>query len=137
MNAKVRDLTPPVPDFWRALADGMDTQKADAFIDILFDHAGKYGSVTLTLSGGLILKSPLVISLPADIPRAKTKMRMICARLAVRCAEWSNRPVSPYGGSIEIVFPPTKVRFRVQFENTTASQQISIEVQSENGAKTT
>jgi hypothetical protein len=136
MNVTFRVITLPDPDFWTALADGMDAQKADSIVDMLFDHADKNGRVTLSLEGDSCLQSqwPGVILQRADIPRAKTKLRMICARLSVRCAEWSKRPVSPYGDSIEVVFPPTEALFKVRFENTTAAQAIAIEIVSENGA---
>jgi hypothetical protein len=135
MNETVTVITPPVPDFWTALADGLDTQKADAFLDMLFDHAGKHGSVALTLEAGSCLQSqwPGVIMQRVDIARAKTTLRMICARLAVRCAKWSKRPIAPYGDVVEFVFPPTHQQFKVRFENTTSVQEIVIELQSGNG----
>jgi hypothetical protein len=140
MNETVRVvITGPIPELsWEGLADGFDTRKADAFLDRIFDQAAKFGRITITINGDSVLRldSPGYTSMQADMSRVKTKVRMLCARLAVRCREWSNRPIAPYGDTVEIVFPPTKQRFKVRFENTTAVQEIAIELQSENGAKT-
>jgi hypothetical protein len=126
-------------DILKRIAEGLDTKKVDDFLDQLFTLAGRFGSITCNLhaAGVLRLESRGAVLQEAEIARAKTKLRMLCARLAVRCGEWSARPISPYGGVVEFVFPPTKQQFKVRFENTTAVQEIFIETQSGNGAPNT
>jgi hypothetical protein len=125
-------------DILKSIAGGLDTQKIDDFLDQLFELAGRFGSITCNLHGEgvLRLQSRGSVLQEAEIPRAKSKLRMLCARLAVRCGEWSNRPVAPYGDMAELVFPPTKQVCKVRFENTTAVQEIAIEIQSGNGTAT-
>jgi hypothetical protein len=118
------------------LADGLDTQKADDFLDQLFGLAGRLGSINCSLRGDatLRLESCGAVLQDAEIPRAKTKIRMVCARLAVRCGEWSKQSVAPYGDVVEIAYTPTNQRFKIRFENTTSAQEIAIEIESGNGA---
>ena len=63
----------------------------------------------------------------AKLPRARTKLRMLCARLAVRCSDWANRDVSPYGDAVEFEFPPIRQLRKVSFKNTGDSQEFVIE----------
>src|SRR5207237_1265558 len=63
----------------------------------------------------------------AEVSRAKTKLRMACARLAVRCSEWAGRQVSPYGDTVEVEHPGTKRLCKVRFENTIGLQVFQIE----------
>lgn len=126
-------VTPSVPnsfeaDARRCLAGGFDTQKADDFLDRLFDLAATFGRVQCTLAGERILRieSRDAQLQELEIPQAKTKLRMLCARLAVRCGEWAHRKLAPYGDVVEFVYPPTRQSFTVRFENTTAAQAFAI-----------
>jgi hypothetical protein len=113
----------------RCLAGGVDAQKLDDFLDRLLCLAGELGSVTCILPdeqtirvqsrGGLLNE--------AALPLAKAKLRMLCARLAVRLGDWSNQKVSPYGEVLEVEVPHTKQRLRVSFKNTPDSQTLTID----------
>ena len=126
-------VIPSVPnsfeaDARRCLAGGFDTQKADDFLDRLFELAATFGSVHCTLANERIMRiqSRNTELHELEIPRAKTKLRMLCARLAVRCGEWADRKLAPYGDVVEFAYPPTKKSFTVRFENTTATQAFAI-----------
>ena len=123
----------------RCLAHGIDTQKADAFLDQLFELATALGSVSCALTNESVLRvrSPETTLLEAEIPLAKAKLRMLCARLAVRCGEWASRKISPYGDLIEIQLPSAERSFQVRFENSTDAQTITIGSISPNGAAST
>ena len=111
------------------LADGIDTQKLDAFLDQAFELVGAVGTVVCTLMNDRVLRlqSRETILQELEMPLAKTKLRMLCARLAVRCSEWSHREVSPYGDVVDVEFPLTNQRCKVSFENTPASQKFVLE----------
>jgi hypothetical protein len=74
-------------------------------------------------SRGMLLKD-------VDIPLAKNKLRMLCARLAVRCGELVHRKIAPYGDILEVKLS-AKQCYKVRFTNTTAEQQITIEASAE------
>ncbi|MCI0640815.1 MAG: hypothetical protein L0Y72_18270 [Gemmataceae bacterium] len=68
-----------------------------------------------------------------NLKRAKTKLRMLCARLAARCSDWSGKSVSPYGDSIDIEVPSINphttneaTRCHVDFKNTADAQWIAV-----------
>lgn len=115
-------------DALRGLSDGLDAKKIDDFLDRLFELATMSGSVTCNLSADHVLRlqSPNQGDREFDLPRGKSKLRMVCARLAVRCSDWAHRKVAPYGDMIEIVFPGNGQLYRVRFENTTAAQELAI-----------
>src|SRR5437879_6094759 len=103
----------------QCLVNGLNTQGIDDFLDRLFSLAGKLGNVTCSLLGDRIirLQSHDVVLQAVEAPRAKSKLRMVCARLAVRCGEWCNRKVSPYGDTVEFELPRSKQFCKVEFEN--------------------
>jgi hypothetical protein len=123
----------------RCLAGGINTQKADAFLDLLLELAAASGSVTCTLANERVLRLEVrdTALLEVEIPLAKTKVRMLCARLAVRCGEWGGRKISPYGDLVEIQVPSTERFFKVCFENSTHAQAITVESIPANGAAST
>lgn len=113
----------------RCLSEGLDTPRMDDFLDQMFDLASQRGHAAISLLAGdlLRLESKNLILLDLEVPRAKTKLRMLCARLAVRCAAWANREFSPYGDTLEFEHPIIKRTCKVSFENTTGTQKFSIE----------
>jgi hypothetical protein len=115
--------------FSRCIAGGIDPPRLDAFLDDLFDLAGVLGTITCEFSGAsaIRLRSGDVPLYEANLLRAKTRVRMLCARLAIRCSEWSSREVSHYGDIVEVEVPRIKQRYDVRFENTTKSQEFTIE----------
>jgi hypothetical protein len=111
------------------LAQGVDAETLDGFIESLFTLAVKLNKLTCGLvdDSSLRLESGNVILHEMTLPRAKTKLRMLCARLAVRCTVWSNRQVSPYGDIVDFELPGHRQTFRVSFENTPEAQKLAIE----------
>lgn len=120
----------------RCLAGGIDTQKADAFLDLLLELAAASGSVTCTLANERVLRLQVrdTSLQELEIPLAKTKLRMLCARLAMRCGEWGRRKISPYGDTVEIQLPSAEQFLKVCFENSTDAQAITVESMPANGA---
>lgn len=120
----------------RYLAEGFDTPTMDAFIDQLFGLARDLGHVSFSMTGNRALafcSTNLLLAL-LEVPRPNTKIRMLCARLAVRYGEVSGKELFPYGDTFECEHPGMKQRFHVRFENTPGVQEIAIEVQASNGA---
>ena len=123
----------------RCLAGGLDTPKMDEFLDQLFQLARELGKTWFYMASGnrvLALNATFVpngeeyprqVLALLEVPRPKTKIRMLCARLAVRCTEWAGREVFAYGDTLEFVHPTIKKTCKVQFANTTAIQELSIE----------
>lgn len=111
------------------LMAGMDPVSTDNFIDDLLTLAANLNHVRC----GFVDDSSLRLDLgdgifcEAAIPRAKTKLRMVCARLASRCANWSNRLVSPYGDIVDFNAPGHQQGFKVSFENTSDAQWFLVE----------
>ncbi len=61
-----------------------------------------------------------------DVDRARSVLRMMCARLAVRCSEWASKEVSPHGGHVEFLTPRSNLPCIVEFKNSPESQTIEI-----------
>ncbi len=100
----------------RCLAGGLDTEKMDEFLDHIFSLAARLGGVECTLvnESTLRIQSGDALVHERTLPRATTKLRTICARLAVRCGAWSNREMSPYGDVVELrdATRPHTIRFK-------------------------
>ncbi len=141
MNAVTEGLNKTLVDqAMRCLAEGLDTPRMDEFLDQLFGLSRELGQVSFYLTGGsrvLALYSKNLLLALLEVPRPKTKIRMLCARLAVRCGEWSGQQVFPYGDTLEFTHPSEMQICKVSFENTTAAQQITIEAKSANGSPET
>jgi [acyl-carrier-protein] S-malonyltransferase len=116
-----------------SLAAGLDTRKMDDFLEHLLELVGESGSVSVTLADESILRIEADGGVVHDtsVPRAKTKLRTLCARLAVRCSEWSRREVSPYGEVAQLGLPGGKKTWTVRFHNTNDAVMIKIEGSSE------
>jgi hypothetical protein len=112
-----------------ALAAGVDVNKMDAFLDDVFETAARCRNVACCLGKqeSLRLESDGAVLQEEMFLRAKTMLRMLCARLAVRCGEWAGRDVSPYGDVVEFEHASSKRRCRVSFQNTSASQRFEVE----------
>src|SRR5262249_54353268 len=107
--------------FRHALAGGLETQTTDEILDALFRLAASSGTIDFGLGdkGVTLVAAQRSVLSDESIPRAKTKLRVICARLAVRCGEWAKREVSIYGDIIEVAPPTVQAPLKVRFENTT------------------
>ena len=131
MSAVTANLTKSLEsEVLRCLGGGVDTQRLDDFLDRMFELADQLGGIACTLADDrtLRIQSRNTVLQEVKVPLAKTKLRMLCARLAVRCGEWANRSVTPYGDMVEFDHPVVNHLCKVHFENTTAAQQFAIEV---------
>ena len=127
----VVNLTQPmVASSLQALADGVDTNKIDQCLDQFFELSARFGNVQCLLAdeGVLRLQSRERLLQEVKMVRAKATLRMMCARLAVRCGEWTGKKIAPYGDFAEVEIPEARQHFKICFENTTARQEIAIEV---------
>ena len=111
------------------LADRIDTPTLDGFIERLFALAAELECITCRYAEERIrIDSKDRVLHEMAFPRSKSALRMVCARLAVLCKEWSNENVNPYGDHLSVHVPSEKHAFVVTFENTPAQQSITIEL---------
>jgi hypothetical protein len=120
--------TSPLESKLRFLGERVDTRLVDDVFDEILNQLGTLKSVSCTLSGdsSLLLRSHEKNLTKVALPRAKTILRLMCARLAVRAAEWAQKEVSPYGDSVTCEVPLLNRRCTVGFENTPAAQWFEI-----------
>lgn len=120
----------------KTLKNGFDLQRADAFLDELFGLLSAGGHLVCAAddpkkirvwSDGIVLGGSV-------IPLARSKMRSLCARLAIRCGEWAGLNISIYGDAVEFDHPNTNQRFKVWFVNRPGEIRIEIKnIPSRNG----
>src|SRR5437870_1849521 len=105
----------------RNLAGGVTPERVDSFLDTILGLAVELGRVTCTIvnEDTLQVKAGDTPLFETPISRAKTKLRMVCARLAVRGQAWAGHEVSPYGDVLELEEPRSKQLCKISFENTT------------------
>jgi hypothetical protein len=129
MNANTIHKIPSLDVKIKDLAHGFDPERADAFLDEMFALLGAYGSLTCTVveNRNLRVQSNDIILGEAPIRLAPVKLSSLCARLAVRCQEWSGQELSLHGDTIEFDHPITKQRCKVYFENSAGRQAIALE----------
>jgi hypothetical protein len=126
------------------------------FIDQLLALTSEVAEIKCTLADGRMLRFQTQDRLICEVPldRAKTKLRMLCARLGVLCNETGNQDVSLYGGEgmikkevltelsktvarasgpspnlatgISLAPPPAAKEWRVRFKNTPSEQEFTI-----------
>lgn len=113
----------------QALETGLDPQRADAFLDELLVLLGTYGHLICTVVEyrNLRVQCHEEILCETPIRLAPSKLRSLCARLAVRCREWSGREIPLYGDEVEFDHPGTKKRCKVRFQNEAGAQSIEME----------
>jgi hypothetical protein len=114
----------------QGLANRIDTPALDEFILQLISMAGDLEQginceftderIRITVNQRLLHE--------LELPRGKSILRMVCARLAVQCEEWTNQPVKPYGDQVSVEMPSEKRPFLIAFENTPVQQMIAIEL---------
>jgi hypothetical protein len=116
-------------EWLRCLGQGTDTRRLDDAIAQLFHLAGEWGTISCSFAGGNMvrLESAERLIHELEVPRAKTKMRMLCARLGVQCGQWAGQTVSLYGDEIAFQNPDTQRPYKVIFQNSPARQHITIE----------
>jgi hypothetical protein len=111
------------------LSKRVDVKVIDAVFDEILKQIGDLKSVSCTLAdddSSLRLKSEEDLLAEVELLRAKTILRVMCARLSVRCSEWVKREVSPYGAQIEFELPTSKLLCKVEFKNTPDVQRFEI-----------
>src|SRR5438445_2733070 len=92
----------------RRLSKRVDTKVVDDILDEILHQIAELKSVSCALAeegSGLCLRSQDGSVAEVALPRAKTVLRLLCARLAVRSAEWAGREVSLYGDDGELQLP--------------------------------
>jgi len=111
------------------LANPLDTPALDGFIGRLFSLSQDYDGIYLRIENQSVsIDSNNRVLHAIELPRAKSVFRLIGARLAVLCAEWTKTSVDPYGDDLTVHLPSEKHPFLVAFQNTTAHQWIKIEL---------
>jgi hypothetical protein len=112
------------------LGKRVDIKAVDGLFDEILNAVGaatlKSASCTLDEDSSLCLEADEEQVATVKVDRAKSALRMICARLSVRCSEWANREVSPYGDTVEFQLPKSKRRAEVAFQNTPEVQRFEI-----------
>jgi hypothetical protein len=83
----------------RTLADNHNVDGVE-FVDQLLLVAAEVGEIKCTIAdeGGLRFQTPDQVAWTVTVDRARSKLRMVCARLAALCLEGGTRDVSIYGG---------------------------------------
>jgi hypothetical protein len=101
------------------------------FVDQLFPLAHEWKHLRIELRGPEQLQVQLADGEPMGVPllRAKGKLRMMCARLAVICEEQLGGPPPLYGGDALLAWPLPgggTMSCRVLFQNTPGDQWLAI-----------
>ena len=122
-----------LPSILQRLTKGVDTKVLDDLLDELLSRIGEFNEIAGTVdeAGDLCFQSHGEMVAQVHLPRAKSIFRVLLARLSVRCSEWANREISPYGDHIQFELPPNKLPCEVVFQNTTDAQRF--EIRSRNG----
>jgi hypothetical protein len=83
----------------RTLADNHNVDGVK-FVDQLLLVAAEVGEIKCTVADerGLRFQTPGQVAWTVKVKRARSKLRMLCARLAALCREGGTREVSIYGG---------------------------------------
>jgi hypothetical protein len=110
------------------LGERVDIKRVDGVFDEILKQIANLKSVAciLTDASSLCLQAGDETVASVKVDRAKSVLRMMCARLSVRCSEWANREISPYGDHVEFVLPVSKLPCKVDFENTPDFQRFEI-----------
>lgn len=124
LSSRAKTLTAKL----RLLRKRAHVEVMDAFFDEVFSRLGELKSVSCNLAddSSICLQSHGEPGTQVKLPRTRSMLRMMCARLAVRCSEWAQKEVSPYGDDVEFEHPAIRKQCRVWFENTTDRQWFEI-----------
>jgi hypothetical protein len=97
-------------------------------VDELLRVASECGQVRCTLPDDrqLRFETPEGPPLDFELGRARTKIRILCARLGVLCNEAGDQDVSIYGGEGVIKNGAPNPRWSVRFKNTPSEQEFTI-----------
>jgi hypothetical protein len=107
------------------LGDGVDTSRLDEFLDYLFELATMHSPLICECKEDRIhVQTGDEPVLDRAIPRAKTKMRLLCARFEKRASDARGEALSPKTDGT--VFDLGEGSYTVTVHNTTELQRISI-----------
>jgi hypothetical protein len=113
------------------LSKRVDAKVVDAIFDEILQQIGDLKGVSCTLADDdsrICLQSQDELVAKVELPRAKTILRLMCARLAVRSSNWAKREVSPHGDHVEFELAKSKLLCKVDFENTPDVQRFEIKL---------
>jgi hypothetical protein len=115
------------------LGERVDIKRVDGVLDEILKQIVNLKCVTCMLAddSSLCLQAGDETVATVKMDRAKSVLRMMCARLSVLCSKWAKREVSPYGDHVELVLPLSKLSCKVDFQNTPDVQRIGIQVNQE------
>ena len=111
------------------LPDGREVDGV-RFIDELLLVAAEVGEIQCSLASDreLRFQAPDRPAWDVELDRAKTKLRMLCARLGVLCNESGGPEVSLYGGE-GVIKKAGPAQWAVRFMNTPDQQGFIIQAQ--------
>jgi hypothetical protein len=112
------------------LGKRVDIKVVDGVFDEILKHIPTLKSVSCTLVGdsSLCLRAGGKPVASVKVGRARSVLRMMCARLSVRCSEWANREVSPHGDHVEFDLAVNELPCKVDFENTPDVQRFELRI---------
>src|SRR5262245_33566656 len=111
------------------LSERVNTEVVDDILDEILRQLGDLKSVSCTLADDdsrLCLQAQDDLVAKVELPHARRILRLMCARLAVRSADWASREVSPHGDHVEFELPTNKLLCKVDFQNTPDVQRFEI-----------
>jgi hypothetical protein len=111
------------------LGERVDAETVDAVLDEILRQIGDLKSVVCALGDDesmLCLQSKGELVADVKLSRAKSILRLMNARLAVRASDWAKREVSPHGDRVEFAVPKSKLLCNSDFENTPDTQRFEI-----------
>ena len=115
----------------QCLGDGVDTPRLDEYLAHLFAIATMGGWLTCEcLEGRIQVKAGSIQLFSAEVPRAKTKVRLLCARLEKRAADASGGRLTAAEGAR--TFTLGEHSYFITVINSTNVQQISIKATESN-----
>ena len=119
MQADFSKSTLPIETNIQALQSGLDPQRANVVLDELLSMVVEYDYLICTASPkvGLRIETRETVLCETKLDLIVPKFRSLCARLAVRCREWSGKEIALFGDEIEFEHPELKRRYRVCFKN--------------------
>jgi hypothetical protein len=123
---------PPVSELVATFLGDETQPNIVGFVEQLFPLASEWNRLRMSLGGPDHLKVQLGECEPVAVPlpRAKGKLRSMCARVAVICAEQRGGPPPLYGGDAHLTWPLPNagtMSCRVSFKNTPDEQWLTIE----------
>jgi large subunit ribosomal protein L19 len=110
------------------LGDRIDPNVVDDLLNEVFSQIANLKQVVCSLRtpSHVTLRSGRTILASVKLARARSIIRLLCARLAIRVSELANRELSPYGDFAIVKAPNSESLCFIEFENTTDAQGFCI-----------